>query len=102
MREGLAAVYDSAAAARYRAGCAACSGCAIRPVCGGCLAVAHGFGLDPLRERDPLCFLGESEPRDARGASLARARRRPRARGRWRPLRATAGVDRAGRPAAVR
>ena len=57
VRAGLAAVYDSAAARRYRAGCAACSGCAIRPVCGGCLAVAHGFGLDPLRERDPLCFL---------------------------------------------
>jgi selenobiotic family peptide radical SAM maturase len=57
VREGLAAVYDSAAAARYRGGCAACAGCAIRPVCGGCLAVAHGFGLDPLRERDPLCFL---------------------------------------------
>lgn len=57
VRDGLAAVYDSAAAARYRAGCAGCSGCAIRPVCGGCLAVAHGFGLEPLRQRDPLCFL---------------------------------------------
>lgn len=57
VRDGLAAVYESGAAARYRSGCAACSGCAIRPVCGGCLAVAHGFGLDPLRQRDPLCFL---------------------------------------------
>jgi selenobiotic family peptide radical SAM maturase len=60
VRDGLAAVYDSAAAQRYRAGCAACSRCAIRPVCGGCLAVSHGFGLDPLRERDPLCFVGEA------------------------------------------
>ncbi len=57
VRDGLAAVYDSEAAGRYRSGCAACSGCVIRPVCGGCLAVAHGFGLDPLRARDPLCFL---------------------------------------------
>jgi selenobiotic family peptide radical SAM maturase len=57
VRDGLAAVYDSPAAQAFRSGCAACSGCAIRPVCGGCLAVAHGFGLDPLRNRDPLCFL---------------------------------------------
>jgi len=57
VRDGLAAVYDSAAARRYRGGCAACRDCGIRPVCGGCLAVAHGFGLEPLRERDPLCFI---------------------------------------------
>jgi len=57
VRDGLAAVYDSPAAQRYRDGCSACSDCPVRPVCGGCLAVAHGFGLDPLRERDPLCFL---------------------------------------------
>jgi selenobiotic family peptide radical SAM maturase len=56
LRDGLAAVYDSPAARAYRRGCDACRACAIRPVCGGCLAVAHGFGLDPLRERDPLCF----------------------------------------------
>jgi selenobiotic family peptide radical SAM maturase len=56
VRDGLAEVYDTEAARRYRGGCSACSGCTIRPVCGGCLAVAHGFGLDPLRQRDPLCF----------------------------------------------
>jgi selenobiotic family peptide radical SAM maturase len=56
VRDGIAAVYESAAARAYRAGCAACRDCAIRPVCGGCLAVAHGFGLDSLSERDPLCF----------------------------------------------
>jgi len=56
VRDGLAAVYDSASARAFRGGCAGCSDCAIRPVCGGCLAVAHGFGLEPLRERDPLCF----------------------------------------------
>ena len=60
VRDGIAAVYESAAARAYRAGCSACRDCAIRPVCGGCLAVAHGFGLDPLRERDPLCFITES------------------------------------------
>ncbi len=58
--DGLAKVYDSAAARRYRGGCSACRDCPIRPVCGGCLAVAHGFGLDPLRERDPLCFLKQT------------------------------------------
>lgn len=57
VRDGLAKVYDSEAARRYRNGCSACRACAIRPVCGGCLAVAHGFGLEPLSERDPLCFL---------------------------------------------
>jgi len=57
VRDGIAAVYDSATARAYRGGCSACRDCEIRPVCGGCLAVAHGFGLDPLRERDPLCFL---------------------------------------------
>lgn len=64
VREGLAAVYDSAAARRWRAGCSACRDCALRPVCGGCLAVAHGFGLDPLRERDPLCFLAGAKYAD--------------------------------------
>jgi len=54
-REGIAAVYDGETAARYRAGCGACAACPVRPVCGGCLAVVHGLGLDPLRERDPLC-----------------------------------------------
>jgi selenobiotic family peptide radical SAM maturase len=57
--QGLAGVYDSAAAEGYRAGPKACSGCSIRPVCGGCLAVAHGCGLDVLKERDPFCFMDE-------------------------------------------
>lgn len=58
---GLAAVYDGEAAQRYRDGCSACDGCALRPGCGGCLAVAKGMGLDPLIERDPYCpfALGE-------------------------------------------
>lgn len=51
-----AEIYDSEAAGLYRKGCEACIPCPIRPVCGGCLAVASGHGLDPFRERDPYCF----------------------------------------------
>lgn len=50
-------IYDGTAANRYRGGSSACRECPVRPVCGGCLAVAHGFGLDIFRERDPYCFL---------------------------------------------
>jgi len=57
LEEGIAGVYDSEAAKRYRSGCAACSRCVVRPVCGGCLAVSHSFGLDIFEERDPFCFM---------------------------------------------
>lgn len=52
----LAEIYDSPAARRYRSGVVACRGCRLAPVCGGCPAVSHGFGLDVLRDRDPYCF----------------------------------------------
>lgn len=52
-------LYDSRAAAQYRGGAAGCRGCALRKSCGGCLAVTYGQGLDPLRDRDPHCFLAE-------------------------------------------
>jgi selenobiotic family peptide radical SAM maturase len=52
----LAEVYQSEAAKMYRAGSSACRDCEIRPVCGGCLAVAHGFGKDIYQDRDPYCF----------------------------------------------
>ena len=26
-------------------------------ICGGCLAVSHGSGLNVLEERDPFCFM---------------------------------------------
>lgn len=58
-RDGIAGVYDSDAARRYREGSGACRSCALRPACGGCLAVAHSYGLDIFRERDPFCFLEE-------------------------------------------
>ncbi len=53
----LGAIYDSAVAGRYRAGCSACAPCPIRAVCGGCLAVSYGCGLDVFNEKDPWCFL---------------------------------------------
>lgn len=31
-------------------------GCEIRPVCGGCLAVAYGYGRDIFRDVDPYCW----------------------------------------------
>ncbi|MHB8808792.1 MAG: thio(seleno)oxazole modification radical SAM maturase SbtM [Desulfobulbaceae bacterium] len=53
----LAEIYENEAARRYRSGSAACRECPIRPVCGGCLAVTHGFGRDIFAERDPYCFI---------------------------------------------
>ncbi len=53
----IAEIYDSEIARRYRSGCKACQSCPIRPVCGGCLAIAHSFGLNVFEERDPYCFM---------------------------------------------
>ena len=55
--QSLAEIYDSSAARQYRAGSLACRECRLRPACGGCLAVSHGFGRDVFSERDPYCFL---------------------------------------------
>lgn len=55
--QSLEEIYDSPAARKYRGGCQACRDCRLRPACGGCLAVSHGFGLDVFTERDPYCFL---------------------------------------------
>ena len=49
-------VYDSVAAARYRLGSAACAGCPLHSVCGGCLAIIASLGGDPFTDRDPFCF----------------------------------------------
>ena len=56
LKQSLGEIFDSPAAERYRQGCESCKGCAIRPACGGCLAVGHGQGLDIFTERDPYCF----------------------------------------------
>ncbi|MHB8789864.1 MAG: thio(seleno)oxazole modification radical SAM maturase SbtM [Desulfobulbaceae bacterium] len=50
-------IYEGEAARRYRRGSAACQECPIRPVCGGCLAVTHGFGRNIFVDRDPYCFI---------------------------------------------
>jgi selenobiotic family peptide radical SAM maturase len=57
LRTNLGELYDSETARRYRSGSRACRSCAIRPVCGGCLAIAHSFGLEMFEERDPYCFI---------------------------------------------
>jgi len=58
--QSLAEIYDSQIARRYRSGCKGCQSCPIRPVCGGCLAIAHSFGRDIFEERDPYCFMDPS------------------------------------------
>jgi selenobiotic family peptide radical SAM maturase len=58
----LAEIYDSDLARRYRAGSEACRGCAIRAVCGGCLASTHSLGLDVFTRRDPYCFMDRKAP----------------------------------------
>jgi selenobiotic family peptide radical SAM maturase len=52
----LADLYDSDLAKRYRLGPTACTGCAVRAACGGCLASAKSTGLDIFAEKDPFCF----------------------------------------------
>jgi selenobiotic family peptide radical SAM maturase len=49
-------IYHGSLAIRYRRGSEACQNCEIRPVCGGCLAVAYGYGLDIFRDIDPYCW----------------------------------------------
>lgn len=58
-RETLDAVWGGSAARRWRAGSAGCRGCPIRARCGGCPAVTAGEGGDPLRDRDPHCFMDD-------------------------------------------
>ncbi len=52
-------IYESDLAKKYRAGSSACRDCTIRSVCGGCLAVVHGMGLDVFNDKDPYCFYPE-------------------------------------------
>lgn len=65
-RQSFSEIYYSSPAKAYRRGCQECEGCRLRANCGGCLAVAHGFGLDPLVKKDPGCFIDE----DSGGALL--------------------------------
>ncbi|PIE64161.1 MAG: selenobiotic family peptide radical SAM maturase [Desulfobacterales bacterium] len=49
-------IYESETAVKYRSGSSSCFQCEIKPVCGGCLAVSHGFNKAPLTSLDPYCF----------------------------------------------
>jgi selenobiotic family peptide radical SAM maturase len=62
-RQRIADIYDSRDARMYRAGCRACHGCKLHPVCGGCLAVAHSLGRNIFEEKDPYCFLNDDNLR---------------------------------------
>lgn len=53
--DNLYKIYHSPAAARYRAGSAACESCEKNLFCRGCLAVAYSLGLDIFTEKDPFC-----------------------------------------------
>jgi selenobiotic family peptide radical SAM maturase len=57
LHNSLGEIYHSERAGQYRSGPAECKECSIRPVCGGCLAVAHSHGLDVFRQKDPCCFI---------------------------------------------
>ncbi len=54
----LSEIYDSSQAQGYRAGCAECENCSLKPICGGCLAVSYSHGQDVFKQRDPFCFIG--------------------------------------------
>lgn len=54
-------IYHSQTAENYRCGPEECQKCSIRPVCGGCLAVAHSNGRDIFRQKDPYCFINSND-----------------------------------------
>ncbi len=56
LHQSLSEIYHGDRARRYRTGSSACLACELRPVCRGCPAVAHGFGLDVFADMDPYCF----------------------------------------------
>jgi selenobiotic family peptide radical SAM maturase len=57
----LSEIYHSETAVQYRGGAVECRECPIRPVCGGCLAVAHSHGRDIFRQKDPYCFIDSND-----------------------------------------
>lgn len=55
LEQPLETIYSSELAACYRSGSTACTGCDLRSVCGGCMAVTASSGLDPFTCKDPYC-----------------------------------------------
>lgn len=54
--KNLTDIYNSQKAQKYRRGTDGCRECRFRPVCGGCLAVSHSYGLNVFKQKDPHCF----------------------------------------------
>jgi selenobiotic family peptide radical SAM maturase len=61
LKQSIEEIYESDIAQRYRTGCKACQPCIVRPVCGGCLAIAHSHGLNIFEDKDPYCFMNMSK-----------------------------------------
>lgn len=55
--KSLLEIYHSPIADAYRQGPESCKGCPLVLVCRGCMAVVFGLGKDPLKEKDPYCFI---------------------------------------------
>jgi len=68
-------IYESLEAQRYRMGPDECKECRLRPVCGGCMAVVHGMGLDPFTEKDPFCFIEVEKSKGKRQKGKGRSRK---------------------------
>lgn len=60
-KQSIEEIYESDIAQCYRTGCKACQSCIIRPICGGCLAIAHSHGLNIFEDKDPYCFMNMSK-----------------------------------------
>jgi hypothetical protein len=56
-QQTLEQIYDSYQAKAYRQVCTDCNDYRLRPACGGCLVIAYWWDFDPLRIKDPACFL---------------------------------------------
>jgi selenobiotic family peptide radical SAM maturase len=54
--QSLTEIYHSDIAQQYRKGPDECSSCSLNPVCRGCMASAHSYGLDVFKKKDPYCF----------------------------------------------
>jgi selenobiotic family peptide radical SAM maturase len=57
LQNRLSEIYHSELAQKYRTGAHSCRDCSLNIVCRGCLAVAHSYGLDVFKDRDPFCFI---------------------------------------------
>ncbi len=57
LHRSLNEIYHSDSAKKYRNGAVECRECAVRPACGGCLAVAYSHGREIFIQKDPYCFI---------------------------------------------